>query len=272
MSADRPKFELPRRSSLMLHSEPDRSVYGWLKRHAWLLTIAVAGIAAVGTWVNSLKPIAPANPPPSAATSSSAIAMDPEAKRAAERQARAEKLHKIELEKHPDATSFLFTDYEAPTDGGRRGWVYIYAATKNYFVELDRQSCSYPDGTHIVTDFEQRYTLMSCNFPSFMQTHLKGGEYFADALVTIRFFDSDQKVVGSFLCTCPNMLLSNPSFDVINRTLDTTVVSGAETFYGGPSARMPLIRNKEEYAVRTRTTFDANWEAIGFTRLSQDQK
>ena len=247
---------------------PEGPRYAWLKRHGWLITIVLAGIAAIGTWVNAIyKPLPPAPPIAHAADASTPpVPVDAEAQKKADRLARAAALHKLEVERHPEATSFLFADYEHPEAGQRRGWVYIYSATKNHFVELDRQSCSYPDGTHIAVDFEQRTMLMSCNFPDFMTEKPEGEKAISTGIVTVRFFDNDEKVYGNYACSCEHMLLSNPTLDLATRTLDVTVASGLE-FGGGPSARILIKRDKDEYSVRTRTTYDKNWDAVSFTRL-----
>jgi len=247
---------------------PEGPKYAWLKRHGWLVTLIVAGIAAIGTWVNAVyKPLPTATViAPAADASTPPAPLDPEAQKKTDRLARAAAIHKLEVEKRPEATSFLFADYGDPEPGQYRGWVYIYAATKNHFVERDRQSCSYPDGTHIVVDFEQRTMLMSCNFPDFMTPKMEGGKAISTGIITIRFFDNDEQVYGNYACSCEHMILSNPAFDVSKRTLDVTVASGLE-FGGGPSARILIKRGQDEYSVRTRTTYDENWDAVSFTRV-----
>ncbi len=247
---------------------PDGPRYAWLKRHGWLLTLILAAVAALGTWVNAVyKPLPPAAVVgPATAGATPAAPLDPEAQKKSDRLARAAAPHKLEVEKHPDVTSFLFADYEDPEPGQYRGWVYIYAGTKSHFVELERQSCSYPDGTRISVDFAQRTMLMSCDFPDFMTSKDKGEKAISTGIVTIRFFDNDEKVYGNFACSCEHMILSNPTFDLSKRTLDVTVASGVE-FGGGPSARIVIKRGEDEYSIRTRTTYDGNWDAISFGRL-----
>lgn len=243
----------------------DGPFYGWLKRHAWLITLAttVGGvmIAAIALLPKDSRSAIAA---PAQASAPSNPSVDPEERARVARQERAQALYEVAKEKHPEAATFMFADYEAPKEGFK-GWVYFYSATRARFIETDRQSCSYPDATDVITDYQQRFVLVSCGFPHFVDKIMRGDKKYSNAIVVVRFFDSDRKVNEIFACDCETLSLSNLSFDAERRTLDLSVTSDGEVF-GGPAAGVVRYDINDD-AVRARVSYDESWVPTKFERV-----
>lgn len=242
-------------------------IYGWLYRHAWLITLCIA-LAGVMVAAAGLAPRGPPLPDPVSRKTEdvphSTAPVDVAAQAKVHRLERAEKLFKITLERHPDLRSFLFADYIPSAEVSQKGTVYIYSATRSDFVEIDSETCSYPDQTIVQTDFDQRYLLMACGFPYFLDKEMLGDQVYSNSVVTIRLFDSDQKVSDIIACWCEGVTLKNPKFDVKARRLELTVISTGD-FVGGPNTTIQLQPGDD--GVRTRTQYDAAWEAVSFKRV-----
>lgn len=193
-------------------------------------------------------------------------------------QQRAADLHRIELARHPYAQTFLFADYEEPDTAGTGtfwGKVFIYSSTRDNFVKVDEQSCSYPDGTQIDADFEKGVLLVSCSFPSFFQREEdRAKKESAYAVTTLRFFDSNRNVTVALSCACPSLVVSQASVEPAVKQLKLRVVTQASEIYpsGYPSMNIKLEpvddSVRDNIPVRSfLVQFGDDWSIVGFHRL-----
>lgn len=182
---------------------------------------------------------------------------------------RAKSLHSIWLETYPDIASFKFLDptYE-PVDGpGSSNWIPVYQATRSAFYQIDKILCSYPDASHIESDFDKRLIFTVCAFSEGVRPELQveGGPAHSYLQFRIYFFDSDIRVVENLSCECSNISFRDARVDRMKRTVSFAVQTDSIVLEveGAKKKRIILdglpLKNQDRDYTRLSFSFDDKW-------------